>query len=242
VAHVYHPELWEELVAHLAAIPVDFDLIVTNSSGAPLNIDLARLPAARHAIALDVENRGRDLWPLAQVVNAGLLDSYDLVIKVHTKRSPWRGAHGGLAGTGDAWRGELLSALLGDARNVSVILDAFAESADLGIVTADDSVLGSEFWGDNEAVTASLLRRMRPEPDHAGLTFAAGSIYWIRGPILRRLRALSLTAADFESEEGQVDGTTAHALERVIGLLTLDAGLRVVGRSQLPATQELVTP
>ena len=98
VAHVYYPELWEELVGHLRVIPVDFDLIVTNASGTMLAIDAARLPAVTHVLLLDVENRGRDLWPLAQLVNAGLLDCYDLVLKVHTKRSPWRRAHGRLRG------------------------------------------------------------------------------------------------------------------------------------------------
>ena len=235
VAHVYYPELWEELLGHLGAIPVDLDLIVTNASGTPLVIDVGRLPSARHALVLDVENRGRDLWPLAQLANAGLLDSYDVVIKVHTKRSPWRGAHGRLAGTGESWRSELLSALLGDAENVAAIVEAFTESADLGMVTADDSVLGPEFWGDDEAVAATLLRRLEREPDRDSLAFAAGSMYWARGAILRRLRALHLTAADFEPEQGQVDGTTAHALERVIGLFAREAGLRVVERSELPA-------
>jgi lipopolysaccharide biosynthesis protein len=51
------------------------------------------------------------------------------------------------------------------------------------------------------------------------------------------LRALHLTASDFEPEEGQVDGTTAHALERVIGLLAREAGLRIVERGQLAAAR-----
>ena len=235
VAHVYYPELWEELFGHLEAIPVDFDLIVTNASGTVLAIDPARLPAARHFVILDVENRGRDLWPLAQLVNAGLLDGYDLVLKVHTKRSAWRRTHGRLPGTGETWRSELLSALLGDAGNVTAILDAFATAGDLGIVTADDSVLGPEFWGDDEAVAATLLRRLDPEPGRDGLTFAAGSMYWARGNILRRLRALHLIAADFEPEVGQEDGTTAHALERVIGLFAREAGMRVLERSRVLA-------
>jgi lipopolysaccharide biosynthesis protein len=62
-------------------------------------------------------------------------------------------------------------------------------------------------------------------------------MYWARGVIPRRLRALHLTASDFEPEEGQVDGTTAHALERVIGLLAREAGLRIVERGQLAAAR-----
>ena len=61
----------------------------------------------------DVANHGRDIWPMVQVVNAGVLDPYELVLKVHTKRSEWRAAHQELAGSGEQWRSELIGSLLG---------------------------------------------------------------------------------------------------------------------------------
>jgi lipopolysaccharide biosynthesis protein len=67
-------------------------------------------------------------------------------------------------------------------------------------------------------------------------------MYWARGSILRRLRALHLIAADFEPESGQEDGTTAHALERVIGLLAREAGMRVLERSRVLATPQGPAP
>ncbi len=227
VVHVFFPELLDDIVGRLAAIPVPFDLIVTNASGATIRIDKRRLPRASSVLVLDVENRGRDLWPLAQLVNAGLLDPYEIVLKVHTKRSGWRDRHSRLPGTGASWRDDLLNALLSDGPAVIGILDAFAVTPSLGLVTADGSLLGPEFWGDNQAVTASLLRRLELELRPDELTFAAGSMYWARGFVLQGLRALSLTAADFEDEAGQVNATTAHALERLIGMVTHEAGLSV---------------
>jgi lipopolysaccharide biosynthesis protein len=41
------------------------------------------------------------------------------------------------------------------------------------------------------------------------------------------LRALDLSPTDFEPEEGQVDGTTAHAVERIIGILARESGYRL---------------
>ena len=119
---------------------------------------------------------------------------------------------------------------------MGTILAAFEADADLGIVTADGSVLGPSFWGQNAPVTATLLRRLGLDLEPRALRFAAGSMYWARASILRRLADLRLTAADFEDEAGQIDGTTAHALERVIGILAADAGLRVLQRSDLPGT------
>jgi lipopolysaccharide biosynthesis protein len=59
-------------------------------------------------------------------------------------------------------------------------------------------------------------------------------MYWCRGIVLQGLRALLMTATDFEPEAGQVNGTTAHAVERLIGVLTSEAGLMTVDRSALP--------
>jgi lipopolysaccharide biosynthesis protein len=97
------------------------------------------------------------------------------------------------------------------------------------LVTADDSILGPDFWGDNEDKVANLLRRIELTITPERLRFAAGSMYWVRGFVLQGLRALNLTSDDFEAEAGQVNATTAHAVERAIGVLTGEAGLTLVG-------------
>jgi lipopolysaccharide biosynthesis protein len=238
---VFYADLVPEIFDHLRAMPLEFDLLVTNASGNPLELTRDDVPMARNMIVLDVENRGRDIWPLAQLVNAGYLDPYLVVLKLHTKRSAWRDAHAGLGGTGDHWRAELLSALLGSEANVIEILEAFAATPRLGSVTADGSVLGPEFWGDNQAVTRDLLRRLELEPLDKQLRFASGSMYWIRGFVLQALRALRLESDDFEDELGQVNATTAHAMERLIGLVTHEAGLHIVERSEITTQAALAT-
>jgi lipopolysaccharide biosynthesis protein len=232
--HVHFPELADEVLDSLRAIPVPFDLIVTNSSGTTLTIDPDRVPNACTVVVLDVENRGRDILPLISLVNAGFLDAYHLILKVHTKRSDWRRDHAELPGTGAAWRDRLLGDLLGDAANVRAIIGAFATSPDLGLVTGDGSLLHAEFWGDNQSVAANLLRRLELELQPDELAFAAGSMYWTRGFVLQGLRALNLTPTDFEEEAGQVNATTAHAVERIIGIIAHEAGLTVTERSALP--------
>ena len=118
VLHVHYPELADEILDGLRSIPVPFDLIVTRSTKVPITIDRERVPGASSIVVLEVDNRGRDILPLISVVNAGLLDPYHLVLKVHTKRSVWREDHTELPGTGEAWRDRLLGDLLGDAANV----------------------------------------------------------------------------------------------------------------------------
>lgn len=226
VVHVYYPELLPELLENLAHIPVPFDLYVTNATGSPLEVGRDRMPLLREVRVLDVANHGRDILPLLFLVNAGLLDPYDLVVKVHTKRSEWRAEHE-LGGSGASWRNELLGSLLGSPETVKQVLETFAQRPELGILTGPGSVLGPEYWGDNEPTTRVLLRRLELPLREEQLRFAAGSMYWIRGFLLQGLRALGTSEADFEPEEGQVNATTAHAVERIIGILAAEAGYRV---------------
>jgi lipopolysaccharide biosynthesis protein len=236
--HAFYPELVQELVDQLAAIPVEFDLIITNATKTDLTIRTGQLPNLRNHVILEVDNRGRDIWPMLQVVNAGLLDPYELVLKLHTKRSEWRAEHAELGGTGAEWRSALLGSLLADEANVRTVLNAFADDSELGVVTAPDSLLGPEFWGADFEITAELLRRLELRVDRDGLLFPAGSFYWIRAFVLQGLRALGMTEEDFEPEKGQIDGTTAHAVERSIGLLSLEAGLHLHSRGELPESRD----
>lgn len=238
VLHVYYTEQLPELFGRLRCIPTEYDLWLTNASGEELEAP-AELGRVRNVRVLEVENRGRDILPLLSLVNAGYLDPYELLLKVHTKRSAWRADHEALEGDGGTWRHDLLNAVLGDEADVTAILSAFAERPGLGLVTADGNLLDAGFWGGNDGSAAELLRRIELDVDRSRLRFAAGSIYWVRGFALQGLRSLNLGRDDFEPEEGQVNGTTAHALERVLGLLVEEAGLALVERSALESSDRL---
>lgn len=236
IVHVYYEELLSELFDQLAAVTVPFDLFVTNSTGHRLTLP-SRPALAKRVHLLETPNRGRDILPLIFLVNAGVMDHYELVLKVHTKQSSWRDQHD-LEGTGASWRRGFLHQLLGSESNVDVILDAFANDPTLGLVTSDGNVLGPEQWGGDLRTAQHLLARLQLEPDPARLRFAAGSMYWIRGFVLQGLFALDLSHHDFEEESGQVDGTTAHALERIIGIVTEEAGFRLEERKGIEALKE----
>lgn len=235
VCHVFYEELFPEILLHLHNIPVPFDLIVTDATDVDVELDALAIdiPNLKNHVILPIENRGRDILPLMALVNADLLNPYDVVLKVHTKRSVWRAGHD-LDGDGETWRRELLSGLMGDADRVRDILTSFASDPSLGIVTAEGSVLGPEYWGDNQAITESLLRRMELDLHEEDLVFAAGSMYWTRAFILNGLRSLGMTSEDFPDEAGQVNQTTAHGMERLLGVVTTEAGLRIISSAEVP--------
>ncbi len=233
VVHVHFSELLPDILEELSHIGVPFDLMITNSSGG--NLGPISAPGSASSVwVFDVPNRGRDILPLVMLVNAGVIDRYELVLKVHTKKSQWRAEHE-LSGDGSQWRTELISALAGSPANVAAILDAFAADPQLGLVTADGNILGEEYWGGDREIASALLRRLELDIDDRRLRFAAGSMYWVRAFALQGLFGLHISPDDFEPEAGQVDGTTAHALERIMGIVTEEAGYHLAERSQLPA-------
>ena len=236
VIHVFYPELLPALLMELGHLEEPFDLYLTNASGQGLVIgDLPAAAQSCHHFA--VRNLGRDVFPFVQLITADRLSSYELVLKLHTKRSAWRDEYDRkgklgvvsdtLDGGGDAWRHALVQGLLGDDRNVSAITQTFRDDPRLGLVTAPGNVLGPNFLGYNAELVASLCLRAGIRPDLSRLRFAAGSMFWCRVSTAQLLARLSLSAGDFSPETGQTDGTTAHAVERVYGLLVMDAGMQL---------------
>lgn len=228
VAHVYYPDLWPEFHKTLSGLEIDFDLFVTltyrgEETSALMKQISAQFPAAT-VVAL--ENRGRDILPFMTLVNAGVLDDYEAVCKIHTKKSPHRE-------DGDDWRNHLISGIL-PQEDLTLLLDRFLADTRAAFWVADGQhFTGKKWWGSNLALTRQLLRRIEVEVDLEDLSFPAGSIYWLKPLMIGLLKSLHLNKGQFDLELGQVDGTVAHALERVMGLLAQTSGQGVLQTTQL---------
>jgi lipopolysaccharide biosynthesis protein len=235
VAHLYYEDIWPEIRTALAAIEESFDLFVSVGLNASERIVMDIKSFYPLAKVLRFENRGRDVLPFMALINSGVLFNYDLICKVHSKRSLHRE-------DGDRWRNTLLGGVLGSNTLVERIGRAFKSDPDLGIVVAQGQIYGSrdEHWVDNRSRVIELGRRIGIEDIPAGSTFPGGSMYWIRPFVLRSIAGLALTPDDFEAEPLGIDGTTGHAVERLIGLACHDAGMRIEEGSSLGSTYPLI--
>lgn len=222
VIHAWHVDAFDELLAALQATTLDWRLVVTTTSdrlGAVRSCLSARGLAAEVEL---VENRGRDILPFLRVANRLLDEGVDVVLKLHTKRSPHRA-------DGDDWRRELVHRIASPER-ASAICSAFVSDPGLGLVGPEGHVQPmASYWGDNADTVAHLCARMGiPPPRPGNDTFVAGSMFWVRLEALRPLLDTPLRPSEFEPELGQLDGTLAHAIERIFALAVLNTRRRVV--------------
>ncbi len=221
VIHAWYVDVFADLLTTLQASRVDWRIVVTTTENRrdAITAILAARGMAAELVADD--NRGRDVLPFLRAANRLLDDGETLVLKLHTKRSPHRG-------DGDLWRTEMVDALA-SADAVARALDAFAGSPDLGLLVPSGHLQPmSYFWGDNEDNVRYLATRLGLDPPvDADARFAAGSMFWARLDALRPVLDAHLDEWEFEPEAAQVDGTMAHAVERIVALAATHAGYAV---------------
>jgi hypothetical protein len=232
--HAFYLELLPEIIGQLSNIHENFDLVITCSANFDLKIDEAELPIfCKKYLVLRSANRGRDIGPMVGIINSNILEDYELVLKVHTKKSAWRDSHDFFTNSGSEWRKSFLQELIGSPIGTNKIIKSFREDRNLGLVTSRKQILDSTFWGKNRQRTTDLAQKLFIEQYIDDLTFPAGSMYWCRPIILSSISPLDLNLNYFEPEAGQNDGTLAHAIERLIGLIVIAYGFKQIEVDQV---------
>lgn len=221
VVHAWYEDVLADILAVLDTVDAPMRLVVTTCPEREARVR-AVLEARQRPYELDVhENRGRDVLPFLHVADRLLGEGESLVLKLHTKRSPHRQ-------DGARWRAELFDRLASPARWHRIV-DAFATSPTLGLVAAEGHVQPlSYFWGSNAHNVGYLCARVGIDaPSERDADFVAGTMFWVRLDALRPLLDAHLGPDEFEPEQAQVDGTLAHALERVFAECVRAGGLEV---------------
>ena len=214
--HLFHIEMWSDFLTVLRNIPVDFTLLVSVCSVEHPNIKEQVsncLPHAKQTIVRVLPNRGRDV--AAWVVGfADEIRKYDVFCHVHTKRSDYEKSYAG-------WRDFLLHGILGSASIIEQILERLT-SGSSGICAPPyySALPGQPRWGANKEIVKNILKKLNLDFDVEQCPdFPAGSFFWARVDVIKSLLDSGLTYDDFEVENGQLDGTLGHAIERLLGIL-----------------------
>ncbi|MFC4726833.1 rhamnan synthesis F family protein [Coralloluteibacterium thermophilus] len=214
--HVFYADLLDEFAQALAAMPRPYTLLVSvteRDTAAVVERRFSGLPNLTRLRVEVVPNRGRDIAPFLTTFRDDIL-ALDVVAHLHTKKSLYTGS------VQDGWRRYLVHALFGDARRIGWQLGMFAAEPRLGLIYPDsyESVpLWAHTWLSNLEKARTLGHRLGVGVAAGSyLDFPAGSMFWARVDALRPLFDLGLETNEFPDEQGQVDGTLQHAIERLL--------------------------
>lgn len=236
--HVFYPHLLPQVFSYIANIPNVRGIVVTCSIDAKKSIKqaLSKNPLVE-VIALN--NKGRDILPWLTIADEKLSD-YDLVLKLHTKKTPHQPE---LAG----WRNQLYWQLM-DKDFCKQTLQAFVDNNNLGLVIPNyhPTIIRDVTWGQNFEIAKTIAHALNIQLPEENKTFPAGSMFWYRPNALSSLTKTSWRHFEFPEEAGQTDGTIIHAIERIIRLVAEHNGYRAAMVSEIclqkPATQQTTNP
>ncbi|WP_255423900.1 rhamnan synthesis F family protein [Xanthomonas sp. SI] len=219
VLHLFHVDLIDSIYAYMRNVIVDHDVFVSVKSIADRRIAVRYFQEHKvRAFVFIHPNVGRDVGPFVSLLNTGLLDRYDAVCKIHSKKSVY---HDG----GGQWRDELMKSLLGSSFDVLRILRAFDDNPVCGIVGPESAYLSNaRFWGGNEERLRVLAAETGIDDARIRLGFFAGTMFWFRPAALAALRMRNIGLSEFDPEAGQRDATLAHVIERLFVLWVEQAG------------------
>ncbi len=221
VVHLYYIESWDLIIAGLRKLTTPFDLFVSIPA-ANQNFATKILADHEQAHIYEVPNRGRDVLPFIKL--ATILDDkgYQNVLKLHSKKSSHRK-------DGNEWLGNIIAGLLPDSKPVLDKLMQVLDDQSTGIVGPENQYLQltvnfeangvhmtkalKAIYHDRQKVNKTL------QVDRANYGFFAGTMFWARLDAIRPVISQRFGVNKFVTEAGQIDGTFAHALERVFCLV-----------------------
>jgi lipopolysaccharide biosynthesis protein len=220
--HAFYPDVFEELLAGMKGNAYIQRWYITSTRANLAELDEICMRYRLDYQLIEVENHGRDVLPFLKSLKRIRNDGFKYVLKLHTKRS----LH---LSDGARWRDEIYETLASRSQTEWILRELDARP-DIGIVGPSGHLLiQGSFLGSNEGRLRWLIGRMGcdSQRDLSKDPLISGTMFLARMTALEPLANLSLTDADFEAEQGQVDATLAHALERAITFSAFAAGLRV---------------
>jgi lipopolysaccharide biosynthesis protein len=227
MAHVYHAERWEDLVAYLDNIAESFDLFAAVVHEDDASCVCASLPENVERCFLGVvPNRGRNIASFLAFLRIVQRLDYEIALRVNTEGTS-------MCNGDESWK-DMLEKSLGSRAATSDILCLLRSEREIGLIAPSGHLLPAESsWGQRGEAELNLMHFARLVTEVGlprrtrGFCFPAGPLYWFRPRALSPLAALEIEEDDVPSESGQADWTIAHALEPIVGLASSTDGWRI---------------
>lgn len=225
-AHIFYRDLVQEFAKYFRQMPFPYDLFISvpdHEVRSECERMFKNLPQLRRLSVAEVPNRGRDIAPMFCTFGQAL-SQYDYFAHLHSKKSLYN--KGGTVG----WLDYLLSNLLGSEQQIRKIFTLLTGNDGFGLVYPQNFAklpFTANSWLSNLSLGRRWCHRLGIGNILPGyLNFPAGSMFWARVDALRPLFNAGFKIEEFAEENGQIDGTLAHCIERLFVLTTHKSGFK----------------
>ena len=215
--HVFYIDILPEVINKTNNIEVPFDLYITTTTEKEkifIEKCIKMDSKANKYEILITPNKGRDIIPfLYQIKN--VINKYKYLCHIHTKK------HGFPESKGKNWRIYLYENLLGNKNITSKILSDFESNEKLGFFFPEHYHTQSNFiynWNIANAKQVNHFFEMlfpnKKIKVGETLDFPVGNMFWARTKAIYQLFNDKIIES-CPKENGQIDGTALHGIERI---------------------------
>lgn len=223
--HIFYEEYVEKLISGIRKLEIrnKFIILVTTPSIQVKRAIESQLGADFPMVEVTlVQNRGRNFGPML-VEYHERLQEFDLVVHLHSKKSLH--LNSSLA---QAWADESWKLLFEEPKLLERCLAIMSSRSDLGILySSTRSFMPPKAFGWGGAKDAAKAW-FSSHPDisipSGRFPFPAGGMFLARAKAIQPVLETPFSYEDFPIENGQLDGTYQHAIERIIGIVPRQLG------------------
>ncbi|WP_256714411.1 rhamnan synthesis F family protein [Microbacterium sp. RU33B] len=229
--HIFYVEMTDEMLDLVDTLPGVYDLVVTTPDAdraQQIREIVARRPRDGRGVDVRVlaSNDGRDqsafLIGCRDILTS---DRYDLVVKLHSKKTPQDGYN-----IGRHFKSQQFTNLLNSPGYTANVLGLFQKEPGLGLVYPPMIHIGypamGRGWWSNKPAFEKLCHVLgiRVPLDEISPLAPYGSMYIARPESLRLLVEHDWTYGQFGGAEAYQDGGLAHVLERMPSYAAAELG------------------
>ena len=232
IVHIFYEDLTDELLDRLITLPSPVDLYVTttNDEKAAIISEAIARRAEPGIAAVEIRvlpsNRGRDLSAFYVACRDVLLsDDYDLVVKIHSKKTVQQRPN-----AGEFFKRQQLENLLNSPGYTANLGGLFQKEPGLGLVFPPTIHIGfptmGHAWFANKEPTQELADELgiRVPLDEISPLAPLGAMFIARPQALRLLAETEWGYEDYLPESEHRDGSLAHVQERIVTYAAAELG------------------
>lgn len=221
--HLYYHEQVDYFIEKLKNITIeDWVLVVTYSH--PNQEAFEKISRFKPDVKfIETENIGYDVWPFIKLMKDTDLDSFDYVIKLHTKRSMGKCRPNIITFKGYDWRNALVDGILFSKDHFEKVLGKFEKNPKIGMVSSLLTAVTRDYFHPE---VRNELKRLGWKKKNRKICM--GTMFMMRAEALKLLKDEKINRELFYNDE-PVSGTffqNAHLYERIFSHLPINTGLK----------------